>query len=63
LEVAIHNQVDRFDLAIDVIDRVPKLQGRGAYLEEELKGRSLKASTTSRARVWTNPKAGTGGGP
>jgi phosphoketolase len=31
---AIHNQVDRFDLVIDVIDRVPKLQGGGAHLKE-----------------------------
>ena len=30
LELAIRNQVDRFDLAIDVIDRVPRLQGPGA---------------------------------
>jgi xylulose-5-phosphate/fructose-6-phosphate phosphoketolase len=34
LELAIQNEVERFDLAIDVIDRVPKLQGRGAHLKE-----------------------------
>ena len=28
LELAIRNQVDRFNLAIDVIDRVPRLAGR-----------------------------------
>ncbi len=38
LELAIRNQIDRFDLAIDVIDRVPKLQNRGAHLKEWLKG-------------------------
>jgi xylulose-5-phosphate/fructose-6-phosphate phosphoketolase len=37
LELAIRNQVDRFDLAIDVINRVPKLQGAGAHLKEWLK--------------------------
>jgi xylulose-5-phosphate/fructose-6-phosphate phosphoketolase len=37
LELAIRNQVDRFDLAIDVIDRVPKLQGTGAHLKEWLR--------------------------
>ena len=37
LELAIRNQVDRFDLAIDVIDRVPKLQATGAHLKEWLK--------------------------
>jgi xylulose-5-phosphate/fructose-6-phosphate phosphoketolase len=37
LELAIRNQVDRFDLAIDVIDRVPRLQTRGAHAKEWLK--------------------------
>ena len=35
LELAIRNQVDRFNLAIDVIDRVPNLQERGAHLKTE----------------------------
>jgi xylulose-5-phosphate/fructose-6-phosphate phosphoketolase len=37
LELAIRNQVDRFNLAIDVIDRVPNLQDSGAHLKEWLK--------------------------
>ena len=37
LELAILNQVDRFDLVIDVIDRVPRLQARGAHLKERMK--------------------------
>ncbi|MGA9211010.1 MAG: phosphoketolase, partial [Terriglobales bacterium] len=37
LELAIINQVDRFDLAIDVIDRVPRLQPIGAHVKEWLK--------------------------
>ena len=37
LELAILNQVDRFDLVIDVIDRVPGLQGRAAHLKELMK--------------------------
>ncbi|MGE5129197.1 MAG: phosphoketolase [Sphingomonadaceae bacterium] len=37
LELAILNQVDRFDLAIDVIDRVPRLQARAAHLKERMK--------------------------
>ena len=43
LELAILNQVDRFDLAIDVIDRVPGLQGRGAHLKEWLKGQIIES--------------------
>src|SRR5262249_27702435 len=35
LELAIQNQIDRFDLVIDVIDRVPGLAARAAGLKEE----------------------------
>lgn len=37
LELAILNQVDRFNLAIDVIDRVPGLQTSAAHVKEWLK--------------------------
>jgi xylulose-5-phosphate/fructose-6-phosphate phosphoketolase len=37
LELAILNQVDRFNLAIDVIDRVPRLQPVGAHVKEWLR--------------------------
>jgi xylulose-5-phosphate/fructose-6-phosphate phosphoketolase len=36
LELAINNQVDRFSLAIDVIDRVPKLRPIGAHAKQAL---------------------------
>ena len=39
LELAILNQVDRYNLAIDVIDRVPSLQGTAAHTKEWLKDR------------------------
>ncbi len=42
LELAIRNQVDRFNLAIDVIDRVEKLQGPGAQFKEWLKGQIIE---------------------
>ena len=29
MELAIHNQIDRFSLAIDAIDRMPRLQASG----------------------------------
>ncbi|MCI2807684.1 phosphoketolase family protein [Eoetvoesiella caeni] len=41
LELAIQNQVDRFNLAIDVIDRVPGLRNSGAHLKEWLKGQII----------------------
>src|ERR1700679_340598 len=42
LELAILNQVDRFNLAIDVIDRVPKLQATAAHTKEWLKGEIIE---------------------
>jgi xylulose-5-phosphate/fructose-6-phosphate phosphoketolase len=41
LELAIRNQVDRFNLSIDVIDRVPRLQGPGAHVKEWLKNQII----------------------
>jgi xylulose-5-phosphate/fructose-6-phosphate phosphoketolase len=43
LELLIRNQVDRFNLAIDVIDRVPKLEGPCAHLKEWLKGQIIES--------------------
>jgi len=37
LELAIQNQIDRFSLAIDVLDRLPKLQSSGAHAKEKFK--------------------------
>jgi xylulose-5-phosphate/fructose-6-phosphate phosphoketolase len=41
MELAIQNQVDRFTLAIDAIDRVPSLQVRGAHAREMLLNRQI----------------------
>jgi xylulose-5-phosphate/fructose-6-phosphate phosphoketolase len=41
LELAIENQVDRFSLAIDAIDRVPRLQTAGAHTREWLVNEQL----------------------
>jgi xylulose-5-phosphate/fructose-6-phosphate phosphoketolase len=43
LELAIINQIDRFDLAIDVIDRVPRLRSIGAHVKEWLKGEIIES--------------------
>jgi xylulose-5-phosphate/fructose-6-phosphate phosphoketolase len=37
LELAINNEIDRFSLAIDVINRVPRLQVAGAHAKEKLR--------------------------
>ena len=41
MELAIQNQVDRFTLAIDAIDRIPSLQVRGAHAREALLNEQL----------------------
>ncbi len=41
LELAIDNQIDRFSLAIDVIDRVPRLRTAGAHAKERFRNRQL----------------------
>jgi xylulose-5-phosphate/fructose-6-phosphate phosphoketolase len=37
LELAISNEIDRFSLAIDVINRVPRLQVAGAHVKEKFR--------------------------
>jgi xylulose-5-phosphate/fructose-6-phosphate phosphoketolase len=41
MELAINNQIDRFTLAMDVIDRVPRLQATGAHAKEKLRNEQI----------------------
>ncbi len=41
LDLAIQNQIDRFSLAIDVIDRIPSLQVSGAHVKEKLRNMQI----------------------
>jgi xylulose-5-phosphate/fructose-6-phosphate phosphoketolase len=41
LELAIENQIDRFNLVIDVIDRVPKLGSAAAHTKERMKNQII----------------------
>jgi xylulose-5-phosphate/fructose-6-phosphate phosphoketolase len=41
LELAILNQIDRFNLVIDVIDRVHKLGSRAAYVRERMRNETI----------------------
>jgi xylulose-5-phosphate/fructose-6-phosphate phosphoketolase len=36
-DMAVLNDIDRFHLVIDVLDRVEKLQGAGAYIKQEMR--------------------------
>lgn len=42
LELAIQNQIDRFSLAMDAIDRIPALQVAGAHFKEKLRDRQIE---------------------
>jgi len=42
LDLAIRNQIDRFSLAIDVIDRVPRLRTAGAHAKERLRNAQIQ---------------------
>ncbi|HEX8978408.1 MAG TPA: phosphoketolase family protein [Parasulfuritortus sp.] len=42
LELAIQNEIDRFSLAIDVIDRIPALKVAGAHVKEKLRDKQIE---------------------
>lgn len=42
LELAIQNQIDRFSLAIDAINRIPALQNIGGHVQEKLRNRQIE---------------------
>ncbi|MGF1495664.1 MAG: phosphoketolase [Elainellaceae cyanobacterium] len=42
LELAIRNQIDRYNLVIDVIDRVPKLGSAAAHAKERMKSQIIE---------------------
>jgi len=42
LELAIQNEIDRFSLAIDAIDRIPSLKVAGAHVKERLRDRQIE---------------------
>lgn len=44
LDLAIQNQIDRFSIAIDVIDRVPQLKIAGAHVKEMLKDEQISCT-------------------
>ena len=45
MELAIENEIDRFTLAIDVINRVPRLQAAGAHAKEKFRNMQIASRT------------------
>jgi xylulose-5-phosphate/fructose-6-phosphate phosphoketolase len=56
LELAILNQVDRFNLAIDVIDRVPKLQASAAHTKQWLQDQIIECVNYAHAHGIDSPE-------
>jgi xylulose-5-phosphate/fructose-6-phosphate phosphoketolase len=56
LELAIRNKVDRFHLAIDVLDRVPRFQSAGAHLKEWLKDQIIESTNYAYAEGIDKPE-------
>ena len=56
------NDLDRFHLVIDVIDRVPGLADKAAHLRQQMTERRLAARAYTRATVTTTPRSATGRG-
>jgi xylulose-5-phosphate/fructose-6-phosphate phosphoketolase len=56
LELAILNQIDRFNLVIDVIDRVPGLAVRAAHLKEDMKNSILENLAYARTHGTDRPE-------
>jgi xylulose-5-phosphate/fructose-6-phosphate phosphoketolase len=56
LELAIQNQVDRFSIAIDVIDRVPRLKAAGAHAKEDFKNQQIECARYARTNGVDKPE-------
>jgi xylulose-5-phosphate/fructose-6-phosphate phosphoketolase len=56
MELAIRNQIDRFDLVIDAIDRVPALRIAGAHVKERMKDEILECRRFAYAEGFDRPE-------
>jgi XFP C-terminal domain len=62
-DMVVRNDLDRFHLASDVIDRVPKLGYMAAYAKPALRDKLIEHKQYSRATAMTCPRSRTGAGP
>ncbi|MGB5260991.1 MAG: phosphoketolase, partial [Gammaproteobacteria bacterium] len=56
LELAIENEIDRFSLAIDVINRVPRLHVAGAHVKEKLRDMQIDCRNYAHRHGVDNPE-------
>jgi xylulose-5-phosphate/fructose-6-phosphate phosphoketolase len=57
LELAINNQTDRYSLAIDAIDRVPRLRVAGAHAKERFRNQQIECRSHAHAHGIDEPGA------
>jgi xylulose-5-phosphate/fructose-6-phosphate phosphoketolase len=57
LDLAIQNQIDRFSIAIDIIDRVPLLQRIGAHAKERLRNAQIECQKYAYTHGVDKPEA------
>ena len=57
LELAINNNIDRFSLAMDVIDRVPRLQRIGGHAKERFLNQQIECRNYAHEYGIDEPKA------
>jgi xylulose-5-phosphate/fructose-6-phosphate phosphoketolase len=55
MELAINNEIDRFTLAIDVIDRTPNLQRTGAHAKEKYRDQQIDCRNYAHEHGIDNP--------
>jgi xylulose-5-phosphate/fructose-6-phosphate phosphoketolase len=55
MELAINNEIDRYSLAIDAIDRVPKLQTIGAHAKEKFRNLQIDCRNYAHAHGIDDP--------
>jgi xylulose-5-phosphate/fructose-6-phosphate phosphoketolase len=56
MELAINNETDRFSLAIDAIDRVPKLQKLGGHAKEKFRNQQIECRAYAYQRGVDSPE-------
>ena len=61
-DMAVLNDLDRFHLAGDVIDRLPQLGGRAAYFKQDLRDKLIEHRHTSASTARTCPRSANGSG-
>ena len=62
LELAIRNQTDRFSLAIDAIDRMPRFRVTGAGVREALSTSRSRVKNMPTSSAWIVPRSRIGSG-